>query len=161
MADNYLVIKIFSTFADNPLNYKWSDRLFPYSLKPVNLNYMKKLFAIIAICSICICTSCESMTDDRSNPVAGTTWEWSEDPITWTFTFSDNEVTFDYKAIFSPSDISTSQYKSIYTYAQDIVKFNMKVWSDIEWECSGIISDNTMQLSSKGTEAWDIVLTKK
>ena len=101
------------------------------------------------------------MTDDRSNPVAGTTWEWSEDPITWTFTFSDNEVTFDYKAIFSPSDISTSQYKSIYTYAQDIVKFNMKVWSDIEWECSGIINDNTMQLSSKGAEAWNIVLTKK
>ena len=102
MADKYLVIKIFSTFADNPLNYKWSDRLFPYSLKPVNRNYMKKLFAIIAICSICICTSCEPMTDDRSNPVAGTTWE-----------------------------------------------------------CSGIISDKTMQLSSKGAEAWNIVLTKK
>ena len=33
----------------------------------------------------------------KGNPVAGTVWEWSEAPITWTFTFNDTEVVFDYR----------------------------------------------------------------
>ena len=139
---------------------------------------MKKILAIAAICSVCICTSCDSLTDSSdmnntentedgtndnttSNPVAGTTWVWSEDPITWTFTFTENEVTFDYRAEFSPSDISTSQYKSTYTYTSSVIKFDMKVWSDIEWKCGGTISGDTMHLASTGTENWEIDLKKK
>ena len=147
---------------------------------------MKRLLAIIAICSIGICTSCDSLTDQNNtdqentetpdnsenndseqgentvNQLVGTTWEWSEDPITWTFTFSENEVTFDYKAVFSPDDISTSQYKSAYTFTSaGTVKFDMKVWSDIVWKCTGNISGNTMELASEGVESWEIILKKK
>lgn len=150
---------------------------------------MKKLLTITAIFGIGICISCDGLTDgpdkdntdqentetpgnsenndseqgeNTVNPLVGTAWEWSEDPITWTFTFTENEVIFDYKAVFSPSDISTSQYKSTYTYtAPDTIEFDMTVWSDIVWQCIGKISNDTIELSSKGTEAWDIALNKK
>ena len=132
---------------------------------------MKRLLTLAAIfcCLGCVFNSCETNTEDTglndnttTNPVAGTSWEWVEDPITWIFTFSENEVTFDYKAVFSPTDISTSQYKSTYTYtAPDTVEFNMTVWSDIVWQCIGTINNDTIELASKGTEAWEIVLKKK
>ena len=158
---------------------------FPYLFNIIKTNHMKKFLTIATIFCIGICTSCDSLADqgntgqentetpdnsgnndsgqgeDTVNQLVGTTWEWSEDPITWTFTFSENEVTFDYKAVFSPNDISTSQYKSTYTYLSGIVKFDMKVWSGIVWECTGNISGNTMELASEGAESWEIVLKKK
>lgn len=78
-----------------------------------------------------------------SPQIAGTTWVWSEEPITWTFTFSENEVTFDYRAEFSPSDITTDQYKSTYEYISGNIAFNMTVWSGIEWKFTGPLMETS------------------
>ena len=132
---------------------------------------MKKLLAIAAIFGICICTSCDSLTggpdtnntdnDINSNSLAGTTWEWSEEPITWTFTFIEKEVTIDYRAEFSPSDITTEQYKSTYEYNSGNIAFNITVWSGTEWKFTGTVDGDTMTLIDSGVEKINVQLTKK
>ena len=138
---------------------------------------MKKLFILAAVCCLaCLGVSCQKDTDtgvdtdvnekpadnsDIPNPVAGTTWEWSEDPITWTFTFGEDEVTFDYRAEFSPNDISTDQFKAPYSYTEDTVTFEIKVWSGIVWKYVGTIDGDKMNLVDAGTEKVNVVLTKK
>ena len=102
-----------------------------------------------------------SSCNKDENPVAGTVWEWSEAPITWTFTFNDTEVVFDYRGEFGPDDISTDQYKSSYTYTSDTVTFEMTGWSGVVWKYKGTISGNTMHLVDSGIEGIDITLTKK
>ena len=130
---------------------------------------MKRLLTLTIICCFAgILSSCQKDTDntnkennDITNPIVGTTWEWHEDPITWTFTFSEEEVTFDYRAEFSPNDITTDQYKSTYTYTSNKVVFEMTGWSDIVWKYTGTIDGDSMHLVDSGTESIDIVLTKK
>ena len=78
-----------------------------------------KMFGM-ALVAIIMGVSLSSCNKDE-NPVAGTVWEWSEAPITWTFTFNDTEVVFDYRGEFGPDDITTDQYKSSYTYTSDTV----------------------------------------
>ena len=95
-----------------------------------------------------------------SDSIAGTSWVWSEDPITWTFTFDEEEVTFDYRAEFSPTDISTDQYKSTYKYDGEFVTFEMTIWSGIVLKYKGEISGDKMTLKDSGVEKMDIVLTK-
>ena len=122
---------------------------------------MKKLFILAAIiCLAFLSVSCQDGMEGV-NPVAGTAWEWSEDPITWTFTFSEDEVTFDYRAEFGPIDITTDQYKAPYSYTSDTVTFELKVWSDVVWKFKGTIDGDTMTIVDSGTEKINVVLTKK
>ena len=102
-----------------------------------------------------------SSCNKDENPVAGTVWDWSEAPITRTFTFNDTEVVFDYRGEFGPDDITTDQYKSSYTYTSDTVTFEMNGWSGVVWKYKGTISGNTMHLVDSGIEGIDITLTKK
>lgn len=132
---------------------------------------MKKLLILAAICCFTgIIASCELNNLDTdepteetqgTNPVAGTSWVWTEAPITWTFTFTEKEVTLDYRAEFSPTDITTAQYKSTYKYENHKVFFDMKGWSEIIWQFTGKIDGNTMELTDSGIEKISIVLTKK
>ncbi len=128
---------------------------------------MKRLLVLAAACCcFALCISCQEDvgTDDDNvvmNPVAGTSWEWSEPPITWTFTFSEDEVTFDYRAEFSSADITIDQYKAPYTYTSNTVTFNMNGWSGIEWKYTGTIVGDEMTLVDSGTEQINIVLKKK
>lgn len=106
-------------------------------------------------------TNIVELDSEDNNPLAGTCWVWSEAPITWTFTFNEKEVIFDYLGEFSPEDISSEQYKSTYTYTSNTVSFTMSGWSDVVWKYTGTISGNTMHLVDSGTEKIDIYLTKK
>lgn len=137
---------------------------------------MKKLLTLAIICNIAICISCDkitentrhndstenTVTDSIQNPVAGTTWIWEspDAPITWTFTFDEDEVTLDYKAEFAPGDITTEQSKATYTYNSNTVSFKMIGWSHIVWKYTGTIIGNTMNLVDSGVEKIDITLIK-
>ena len=99
-------------------------------------------------------------TVEQDNPIAGTVWEWAQDFTTWTFSFSDTEVILNYKAEFSPNDITTAQYKSTYSYTANTVIFEMNGWSSIVWKFTGTISGNTLHLVDSGVENIDITLTK-
>ena len=122
---------------------------------------MKKSFILALMCCFAaLFVSCQ--TDMQvDNPVAGTSWEWSEDPITWTFTFSEKEVTFDYRAEFGPIDITTSQYKAPYTYTSNTVSFDITVWSNIAFKFTGTIDGDEMVLVDTGTEQMNLTLKKK
>lgn len=121
------------------------------------------LVAIVMGASLASCSKDENPTTaipEQDNPVIGTVWKWSEGHVTWTFTFSDTEVIFDYRAVFGPDDITTDQYKSSYTYTSNTVTFEMNGWSGVVWKYKGTISGRTMHLVDNGTEKIDIILTK-
>lgn len=100
-------------------------------------------------------------SSSQFNPVAGTSWVWSDPPITWTFTFGEEDVIFDYLAEFSANDITKQQYTAKYTYDPHTVWFTMEGWSDIVWEYSGTISGDEMRLKDNSEiEQIDITLKK-
>lgn len=122
---------------------------------------MKKY--LIVLCSLLLvgltaCTADNGNKKEETNPFKGTTWVWTEDPVTWTFTFSEKEVVFDYA---NTATGSTEQYKSTYTYTANTVTFNMIVWSGIVWKFKGTVTGNSMHLVDSGTEKIDITATKK
>lgn len=122
---------------------------------------MKKY--LIVLCSLLLvgltaCTADNGNKKEETNPFKGTTWVWTEDPVTWTFTFSEKEVVFDYA---NTATGSTEQYKSTYTYTANTVTFDMTVWSGIVWKFKGTVTGNSMHLVDSGTEKIDITATKK
>lgn len=122
---------------------------------------MKKY--LIVLCSLLLvgltaCTADNGNKKEETNPFKGTTWVWTEDPVTWTFTFSEKDVVFDYA---NTATGSTEQYKSTYTYTANTVTFNMTVWSGIVWKFKGTVTGNSMHLVDSGTERIDINATKK
>lgn len=122
---------------------------------------MKKY--LIVLCSLLLvgltaCTADNGNKKEETNPFKGTTWVWTEDPVTWSFTFSEKEVVFDYA---NTAAGSTEQYKSTYTYTANTVTFNMTVWSGIVWKFKGTVTGNSMHLVDSGTEKIDIIATKK
>lgn len=121
---------------------------------------MKKLLLLAALCCFAgIFASCQKNQDEATtekNPVAGTSWEWSDEYVKWTFTFSEKEVVFKYE-----SSDTTDEYKSTYTYKDNQVFFTMNGWSGIVWQYIGTIEGDTMHLKDGGTEKIDIYLTKK
>lgn len=122
---------------------------------------MKKY--LIVLCSLLLvgltaCTADNGNKKEETNPFKGTTWVWTEDPVTWTFTFSEKDVVFDYA---NTATGSTEQYKSTYTYTANTVTFNMTVWSGIVWKFKGTVTGNSMHLVDSGTEKIDITATKK
>lgn len=136
---------------------------------------MKRILVYIVICCLsCMIYSCESMSTDAgdntgnnqniTNPVAGTSWVWSDSSynaiITWTFTFTETEVIFDYRGEWSADDITTERYTSTYTYTSDTVYFDMEGWSGIVWKYTGKISGDSMHLVDSGIEQIDITLNK-
>lgn len=95
--------------------------------------------------------------DSQENPIAGTVWEWSDQYVRWTFTFTSDEVIFKYENFDSGL---TEEYKSSYTYAPNTVTFIMNGWSGIVWNYTGTVSGNTMHLVDSGTEKMEVDLTR-
>ena len=131
---------------------------------------MKKLLILAVLgCFLGMLDSCQSLEDasakkeensaNQENPVAGTSWEWADEYVKWTFTFTDTEVIFNYEHVDSPN--SAEEYKSTYDYADGKVYFTMNGWSGIVWEYTGTISGDTMTLTDEGTEKMNLELTKK
>ena len=131
---------------------------------------MKKILIFaVACCFIGLFDSCQKIDDasdkkeenseNQANPVAGTSWEWADEYVKWTFTFTDTEVIFNYEHFDSPG--SAEEYKAPYRYDNDTVYFTMNGWSGIVWEYEGRISGDTMNLIDKGIEGININLNKK
>ena len=123
---------------------------------------MKKY--LIVLCSLLLvgltaCTADNGNKKEETNPFKGTTWvSTGLSPVTYTFTFSEKEVVFDYA---NTATGSTEQYKSTYTYTANTVTFDMTVWSGIVWKYKGTVTGNSMHLVDSGTEGNDIFVTKK
>ncbi len=123
---------------------------------------MKKyliVLCLLLLVGLTACTADKGNKKEETNPFKGTTWVSEDlDPVTFTFTFSEKEVVFDYA---NTATGSTEQYKSTYTYTANTVTFNMTVWSGIVWKFKGTVTGNTMHLVDSGTEQHDIHVTKK
>ena len=89
------------------------------------------------------------------NPFAGKKWGFIDGPVTWTFTFTDNEVFFDYLNIASGTP-TKEQYRDPYTYTETTVSFTLHVWSGIEFDLKGTLkNDGSIDFDDTGIQDFD------
>lgn len=92
-----------------------------------------------------------------ANHFTGTKWGYVDGPVTWTFTFTDNEVLFDYLNTASGTP-TKEQYKASYTYTQSTVSFTLKVWSGIEFILKGTLTGNSLVFDDSGIQNHDFTM---
>lgn len=122
---------------------------------------MKKY--LIVLCSLLLvgltaCTADNGNKKEETNPFKGTTWVCTENPVTWSFSFTEKDVIVDYA---NSATSSTEQFKSTYTYTSNTVTFDLSVGSGIVWNMTGTVTGNTMKLVDSSIQKAEFTAIKK
>ncbi len=91
------------------------------------------------------------------NHFAGTKWGFIDGPVTWTFTFTDSEVIFDYRNTVSDTPTKV-QYRDPYTYTETTVSFTLHVWSGIAFVLTGTLNGSSLVFDDTGTQNMDFTM---
>ena len=123
------------------------------------------LCSLLALVMLCGCNGINLNKDKdgtqeeaaQKNVFEGTCWLYTDGPISWTFTFSANDVVFDYAG---PSG-SKDQYKAPYTHTDKSVSFTLVVWSETTFVYTGTLDSTGKKLVFKdsGLQKNDMEMT--
>lgn len=92
-----------------------------------------------------------------TNHFAGTKWGFLDGPVTWTFTFTDSEVIFDYLNTVSGTP-TKEQFRDPYTYTETTVSFTLHVWSGIAFVLTGTLNGSSLVFDDTGIQNMDFTM---